>query len=211
MKKLWMYGAGGHARVIYEIIKTCTNFSVVGFMDDNKQRSGENFLGYELITDMSKFENLNSELNIRKIFIAVGENAIRETIAKKMLDFEFPIIIHSNAIVGGDVKIGAGTVIMPGVVIEPGAVIGEHCILNNGAIVGHGCRIADYCHISGNAVVSGEVIIGEGSLVAIGSCITPRVNIGKQCLIGAGSVVSRDIPDGTKMVGNPARNMSHFH
>jgi len=211
MKKLWMYGAGGHARVIYEIIKTCTNFSVVGFIDDNKQRSAERFLGYELITDMSTFQERNSEFNVNKIFLSIGDNAIREIIAKKMLSFEFPIIVHSNAIVGEDVKIGVGTVIMPGAVIEPGTVIGEHCIINNGAIVGHGCRIADYCHISGNAVVSGEVIVGQSTLIAIGSCITPQVNIGKQCLIGAGSVVSRDIPDGAKMMGNPAKNMSHFH
>jgi len=211
MKKLWMYGAGGHACVIYDIIKTCTNFSVIGFMDDNKQRSGETFLGYELVTDMSKLEKLNSELSISNVFISVGDNAIREEISKKMVNFEFPIIIHSNTIVSEDVKIGAGTVVMPGVVIEPGAVIGEHCIINNGAVIGHSSRIGDFCHISGNAVVSGEVTVGKNSLVAIGSCITPRVNIGKQCLIGAGSVVSRDIPDGAKMVGNPAINMSHFH
>jgi len=202
-----MYGAGGHACVIYEIIKSCTNFDVVGFIDDNDQRSGENFLGFELITDMSKFEKINREINVGSMFLSIGENTIRETIAEKMKNYEFPVIMHSNAIVSSEAKIGCGTVIMPGVVIEPGAIIGEHCVINNGAIIGHYSRVGDYCHISGNAVVSGEVVVGRSSLIAIGSCITPQVNVGDNCVIGAGAVISRNIPDGARMVGNPARNM----
>jgi len=210
MQKLWMYGAGGHAKVIYEIIEACTDFDVVGFFDDNKQRSGEEFIGYQLITDISSFETINKDLNVSKLFLSIGDNVIREKIAGRMLNFEFPIIVHSSAVVGRDIKIGCGTVVMPGVVIEPGVVIGEHCIINNGAIIGHGSRIGDFCHISGNAVVSGEVVVGKSTLVAIGACITPQVNVGEQCIIGAGAVISRNIPDGATMLGNPARNMVNF-
>jgi len=207
MKKLWMYGAGGHASVIYDIIKTCTDFDVVGFIDDNEQRSGEVFLGYQLVTNMSEFNLINGELSVKNMFLSVGDNITRGTIAGNMKNFNFPIIVHSNAIVSTNAKIGSGTVIMPGVVVEPGAVIGEHCIINNGAIIGHYSRVGDYCHISGNAVVSGEVVVGKSSMVAIGSCITPQVKVGEHCVIGAGAVISRNIPDGARMVGNPARNM----
>ena len=210
MKKLWMYGAGGHAKVIYEIIESCTDFEVVGFFDDNEQRSGENFLGYRLITDISSLKQQNKNKGISKIFLSLGDNVTREKIAGKLQGFEFPIIIHSNVVLARDVKIGCGTVVMPGVVIEPGAIIGEHCIINNGSIIGHGSRIADFCHISGNAVISGEVVVGKSTLVAIGACITPQVKIGEQCIIGAGAVISRNISNGATMLGNPARNMVNF-
>jgi len=205
-----MYGAGGHARVIFEIIKTCGTFKVTGFIDDDEGRSGENFLGYELITNFLKYETTNRDLNVSNMFLSIGDNVTRERIAGKMKNYEFPTVVHPDAIVCTDVKIGCGTVIMPGVIVEPGAVIGEHCIINNGAIIGHGSRIGDFCHISGNAVISGEVIVGKVSFIAIGSCITPQVTIGEKCLIGAGSVISRDVPAGAKMVGNPARNMTSF-
>jgi len=210
MKKIWVYGAGGHARVVYELIESSKAFEVVGFIDDDETRAGEVFLDYELITNMSNFEKANSEINVGNVFLAIGNDEMREKIAVKIKNYEFPTVIHSTAIISSEVNIGCGTVIMPGVVIEPGVNIGEHCIINNGAIIGHGSRIGDFCHISGNAVVSGEVVVGKGSLVAIGSCITPQVNVGEYCIIGAGSVISRNVPDGAKMMGNPARNIGKY-
>jgi len=210
MRELWMYGAGGHARVIFDIIKTAGYFSVAGFIDDNETRSGEHFLGYELITSRSKYETINSNLKITNLFLSVGDNSVREKVAEKMKGYDFPIIIHPGSTISEGAKIGCGTVIMPGSIIESGAIVGKHCIINNGAIIGHSCHIGDFSHISGNAVVSGEVIVGKGSLVAIGACITPQVTIGEKCVIGAGSVISRNVPDGALMMGNPARNMVNF-
>lgn len=210
MQRLWIYGAGGHGRVIYEIINACGGFEIVGFIDDNEERSGENFLGYSLLTDKRKFKKINSELNVDSMMIAVGDNFLREQLSIRMTDFDFPTIIHSSAVISRDAEIGQGTIIMPGVVIEPKVVIGEHCIINNCCIIGHGSVVEDFCHISGNAVISGEVTVGKSSFVSIGACVTPQVLIGKKSILCAGSVVSKDVPAGAKMIGNPARNVNTY-
>jgi acetyltransferase-like isoleucine patch superfamily enzyme len=47
--------------------------------------------------------------------------------------------------------------------------------------------------------------IGDGTWVGARAIILPGVTIGRRCLIAAGAVVSRDVPDDTLVAGNPAR------
>jgi acetyltransferase EpsM len=210
MQKLWVYGAGGHARVMYEVINASGVYDIIGFIDDDETRTGEIYLGFELITNIQKFVVRNKKENVRNMFIAIGDNTMRERVANQMVSYQFPVVIHSSAVVSKDAKIGSGTVIMPGAIIEPQVNIGEHSIVNTGAIIGHSSNIGDFCHIAGNSIISGEVTVGKASFVAIGSCVTPQITIGNHCIIGAGSVITRDVPNGAKMFGNPARNIEKY-
>lgn len=210
MKHLWVYGAGGHARVVYDVVSSMKEYFILGFIDDDKSRRDEVFIGCDLKNSIPDEKKRLQDSKSFNLFVAIGDNVQREKIAEQNSDYTFPILIHPTAVIGREVKIGHGTIIMPGAVIESRAKIGRHCIINNGAIIGHCSDIKDYCHISGNSVVSGEVIVGKYSLVGIGSCITPQTKIGMNCILGAGSVVTRDVPDAAKMFGNPARNISNF-
>jgi len=210
MQKLWIYGAGGHGRVVYDVVSAMEEFFVSGFIDDDKARGGKAFIGHELITDIQNIKQIDDELNIVNLFIAIGDNASREEIAVQNNHYKYPVLMHPTAVIGKDVKIGCGTIVMPGSVIESGAEIGEHCIINNGSIIGHCSVIEDFCHIGGNSVVCGEVSVGKSSMIGIGSCITPQIKIGVHCMLGAGSVITRDVPDEAKMFGNPARNIKNF-
>ena len=49
--------------------------------------------------------------------------------------------------------------------------------------------------------------VGDETFIGLNVTILPKVKIGKKCIIGAGSVVTRDVPDGAKVVGNPARQI----
>lgn len=204
MKRLWIYGAGGHARVVYDIVNAVGTYSVAGFADDDARRAGQEFFGHTLVT-MREFQEASVAANVRSVVIAVGDNHARESLAKRLEKFDSPTVIHPSAVVSPHARIGRGTVVMPGAIIEAQAHIGNYCIINNAAIVGHGSVIGDYCHIGGNAIVCGEAGVGEGSFIGVGSCIPPGKTIGKRCMVCAGSVVTRDFPDGVKMLGNPAR------
>ena len=65
--------------------------------------------------------------------------------------------------------------------------------------------IGDYCHIAPGANVSGGTHIGAGTWIGVGACVIQCLNIGKDCMIGAGSVVVKDIPDGVTAYGNPCK------
>lgn len=95
--------------------------------------------------------------------------------------------------------------ICAGVVVNTGSVIGADVILNTGCTVDHHNRIGDHAHIAPGVHMGGEVEVGEGALVGIGATVMPRKRIGAWSVVGAGTLVTRDVPDGVVVVGAPAR------
>ena len=89
--------------------------------------------------------------------------------------------------------------------------------IGDNVLIGAGVKIydTDYHPLSASArcgieqrwedVVSREIVIGDGSFIAAGAMILKGVHIGRNCVIGAGSVVTCDIPDNQIWAGNPAR------
>lgn len=190
--KLYIYGAGGHAKVVAEIAEL-RGYEEVLFCEDEPTK--DKLLGYEVVTTFGKNESC---------LVAIGNNLIRKKLASS-LSSKFVKLIHPRTSISMRGDIGEGTVIMAGVTINAEATIGEHCIINTNASVDHGCVIEDYVHLSPNVALAGNVKIGEGTHVGIGACVIQGVKVGKWCTVGAGAVVIRDIPDGATVVGNPGR------
>ena len=187
-----LYGAGGHGKVIKEIIEA-SGGQVEAFVDDNL--SLEEYDGKRVYHSADGFE---------QIIVSIGVNATRKKIVEK-LNCHFGVAIHPSAVVSPSEKIGEGTVVMAGAVINAGAVIGKHCIINTGASVDHECVLGDYVHIAPHAALCGQVHVGEGTLMGVGSCAIPCMKIGSWTTVGAGAAVVGDVPDGVTVVGNPAR------
>ena len=82
---------------------------------------------------------------------------------------------------------------------------GKHCIVNTGAAIDHECILEDYVHVSPHATLCGNVEVGEGLMDRCRSSDQPGVKIGKWTIIGSGSVVCKDIPDGVTACGSPCR------
>lgn len=121
-------------------------------------------------------------------FVAVGNNAQRQSEVSRMDGCKFPVLIHPCAIVAAGVEIGGGTVIMANALVQPGVKIGCHCILNSGAQADHDCTIGDFAHIAPGAVLCGGVTVGEGALVGAGAVCVPGAVIPPWSLVKAGSV-----------------------
>jgi UDP-3-O-[3-hydroxymyristoyl] glucosamine N-acyltransferase LpxD len=88
-----------------------------------------------------------------------------------------------------DTVIGEGTKIDSLVHVAHGVRIGKHCLIVSGTVFGGSCEIGDYCFIGMNA------------------CIKQKVKIGRTSVVGAGAVVTKDIPDNQIWIGSPARYM----
>ncbi|NCI49052.1 acetyltransferase [Sediminibacterium roseum] len=187
-----LIGAGGHAKVIIEIIEEMDGRIV--FVNDDES-SVTTVLGYSVSVE-------KPPVNVAAL-IAVGNNRTRKKIALEAKN-PFETAVHPRANLSSRCKIGEGTVVMAGATINSETRIGKHCIINTNASVDHDCEIEDFVHIAPGSSVAGGVSIGEGTLVGIGSAIVPGIRIGKWATIGAGSVVIENVPDYAVVVGVPA-------
>lgn len=100
-------------------------------------------------------------------------------------------------------KIGSCNMILNDAELEPGVVIGDYNLLNKKSKYGHGCVIGNNCEIGPMAVISAYAEIGDDTLVGINALILPRMKVGKNCIIAAGSVVTKNIPDNAVVSGVP--------
>lgn len=201
-KNLLILGAGGHGRVVADVAKSSRQWKQIAFLDDEVVPN--TFPGIKII---GKLNTVIPYLKKYDIFVAIGNNRIREQILTDLENkgAKMPVIIHPNATIGSNVKIGAGTVIMPGVIINCNSSIGKGCIINTGSSIDHDNIIGDYVHLSPGVHTAGTVKIGKGTWIGIGAVIRNDMRIGSDCMIGAGAVVVKDILEAGIYVGNPAK------
>lgn len=205
MRRLVIIGASGHRRVAADVARR-RGYREIVFLDDNREL--RNCGKYPVIGTAADFRRLVDEMRIpSEFFVAVGNAGIREALQKKL---EYaggtPVtLVHPDAVIGDEVRIGAGSVMMAGAVINPGTVIGGGCIINTSSSVDHDCMLGDYVHIAVGAHVAGSVRIGDRVWIGAGATVSNGVCICSGCTIGAGAVVIKDIGEQGTYVGVPAR------
>ncbi len=201
MKKLMIIGAGGHGKVAADIAKN-NGYEEIVFLDDKEDLTecGE----YPVAGKGEEFRNYTCDM-----FVAVGNPSIRKKYQEEIegAGKNIATLVHPNAIIGDNVKIGKGTVVMAGVVINSDSVIGKSCIINTCASIDHDNVVGDYAHISVGSHLAGTVHIGNNTWVGIGAVVNNNINVCNDCMIGAGAVVIRDIDTAGTYIGVPAKKM----
>lgn len=195
-------GASGHGKVVADIINVSGD-RVIGFLDDNSQLRGR-FMDFPVLGKVDQFQ----EYKGYKFVVAIGNASIREKIANKMQCVKWYTAIHPSAVISNlGVTIGEGTVVMANAVINAGTSIGKHCIINSSAVVEHDNQIEDFAHVSVGAKLAGTVYIGRRTWLGIGASISNNLSICADCMVGAGSVVVKDIEKAGTYVGVPAKRI----
>ena len=202
-KKVVIIGAGGHAKVIVDILRKDPDIELKGCTD---RRSGGFVLNVPVLGDDAILPNLYRQ-GIHHAFIALGNNAVRHKAYQEALElgFQFVNAISPFACISDSAVLGTGIAVMPGAIVNAEAVIGNNCIINTGASLDHDCNIGDSCHIAPGCNLSGNVTVGTGTFAGIGSKVIDGIQIGEWSIIGGGSVVIRDIPSSCTAVGVPAK------
>ena len=197
-KKVIIIGAGGHAKVIADIVLK-SNDILVGFLDDHLEK-GTHILGYEVLGD-SSCAHLYQDCYF---IIGIGSNKVRYTLSKQ-LDVKWYTAIHPKATIAIDVHIGEGSAVMANAVINTSAHIGKHCIINTGAIIEHDNMISDYVHVSVGAKLAGTVYVGKYTRIGIGAVVSNNLKICENCDIRAGAVVIKNLIKSGNYQGIPAK------
>lgn len=208
MTPLLIFGSGGHAREVLELIR-CLNqavpvFAVVGFIDDDPARQGHTLKGHPVLARDAALRLLPLG---GQVVLALGAPTARRR-AAAWLDAESvasPVLVHPRAWVGNDVSLGAGTQVAAGAVVSTDVRSGRHVIVNQGASVAHDAVLEDFATLAPGARLSGTVSVGEGADVGTGAVVIQAVRIGSWSIVGAGAAVIRDIPKNATAVGVPAR------
>lgn len=202
-KKVVIIGAGGHAKVIADIVIKSQDI-LLGFLDDNLEKGKKIICDYYVLGEIQEALKLQKQDENIEFFIAIGNNEIRKKISNKY-KLNYYTAIHPSSQLGLDVEIKEGTAVMANACINSSARIGKHCIINTGAIVEHDNTIEDFVHISPNVALGGTVKIGKNTHLGIGSTIKNNITICENCIIGAGAVIVKNIEEQGTYVGVPAQ------
>jgi len=204
-------GAGGHAKVVIELLRLNGGYKIVGLLDRKPELVGLTVLDVPILGDDTLLEELVSR-QIQHFFVGLGSTG---NIAPRRGLYELarskgmaPVdAIHPSAIISSSAILGQGVTIAANAVINACTVIGENVIVNTGAIIEHDCMLGNHVHVATGARLASTVVVGEGAHIGAGATIRQCIKIGQGAIVGAGAVVVRDVPPHITVVGVPALPM----
>ena len=200
-KEVIIIGAGGHAKVICDIIRKSGD-KAVGFLDDSVSE-GTVIMGIPVLGKSDKIV----EYKNKEFIIGIGNNTVRKMFSEKYPDIHFYTAVHPCAIIAEGVTIRKGSCVMAGAVINADAKIGKHCIINTSAVVEHDCFVDDFSHISPGTILCGTVKCGKCVHIGAGAVVKNNIDITGNVTIGAGAAVVKNITEDGTYVGVPAKKI----
>lgn len=191
---LILIGAGGHAKVCYEIAQTMRLWKEIKILDDNPINSFFTIEGP--VSEYVKY------LDQADYFVAIGSNEVRARFIRDLQKSKCNLItlVHPSSIISPSVQVSSGTVIMPGVIVNASSKIGNGVILNTGSTIDHDNMISDFVHVSPGVHLSGNVQIGKFTWIGIGSSVIQSIRIGDHVIVGARSVVINNVKSSQKVI-----------
>ncbi len=203
MRDLFIVGAGGFGREAIWTVERINaseaepKWNIIGYADDDpKWEKGDNFEGYPILGNV---EEVSRDYPGSSVFIAIGSNAKRSDIYKRLRGHDFPAIIDPSAQVSPTTEFKHGTYIATGAIVQVGAEVGKFTLIGARAFVGHDSKVGDFINIgTGTAIAAGVTVCNGVSFFA--NCSTmPCVTIGENAWITCGAGVKGDVAAGAKL------------
>lgn len=184
-----IYGAGGHAQVIADAIRSKIDFGEIVFFDDNASFG---------------FENPKQIKSNIPLIIGIGANNVRKLKVESLSSIQkYVNVIHKESIISANIHLGSGNFFAAGSILNTNSKIGNHSIFNTNSCIDHDCKIGSFCHFAPGTIVCGNVEIGENVFLGAGSTVIPGIRICSNVFIGAGSLVTKSIDEPGLYYGRP--------
>lgn len=207
-----LIGSGGCMRElvwqIQELNEKEDAWNILGYVDSEKPENGTGiWVGAQNIPYLGDDDVLLRKEEITEIAVCVGAPAVRKRIAQKLQrnpKLHFPNLILGDTRICADVKMGKGCIISMDARISTNVEMGDFVFLNIGSGICHDGRIGDYVTLSPDVRLAGNVTVEQGCDIGLGTKVIQGVRIGRNTVVGAGSVVIRDIFGDCTVAGVPA-------
>ena len=206
--KIVLVGASGHGRVALDVANAGRAHEVVGVIDSERE-VGSDWLGLEVLGRDDAVEEAAARSGAEGYFVAIGDNYRRAAAADRIRvrcpALQLVSLVHPSATVARDARVGSGVLVAAGAVLSPGVEVEDLAIVNTRASFDHDSRLEAGASLAPGVVTGGNVTIGRLSAIGIGATLVHRVRVGARTVVGAGSLVLGDLPEGVVAYGTPAR------
>jgi sugar O-acyltransferase (sialic acid O-acetyltransferase NeuD family) len=208
MENIFLFGGGVNAHCCIDIVQKTGEYKIAGILD-SFHPIGSEIYGYPVLGRQEDLRELSMRHGVYSGFITMGYNwsrqALAEIIQTNFPDFGFVNLIHPTASVGIDTELGSGILMLAYSSVNPGSRLGNFVHLGVGSSLEHDGIMGSFSSMYGGVSTGGGVEMGVGSAAMLGSIIADGVKVGTQTVIGAGSVVLKDLPPNVLAYGVPAK------
>ena len=207
-EEIYALGVGHNTAVFIDLAEAC-GYTVIGLYHFNNDRTGEKEHEFEIL---GSFDDLfaRCDLTGKKFLLTMGDSKIRTELTDKIIALggEVPSMIHPDSVVSRFADISSvGVYISPFTYVQANSSVGKNTVLLSHVNISHNTRIGDSCFIAGGAMIGAYtqiddfVFVGQGTVSISSKC----KYIGDHAYIGAGSLLTKDIPSNVVVAGSPAR------
>ncbi len=198
-------GAGGHGKVVLDILRAAKQHNPVGFIDADRSLTGTTINGLPVQGAPNVLPKLRAK--VKGAIVAIGDNHTRRSYAAMVREHGLELVnaLHPSAVVSAGVQIGRNVVVCAGGIVCVDVKLSDSVIVNTSAVVDHECEVGEAVHVCPGALLAGRVRVGAEAFIGMGAKVIQCLTIGDGAVIGAGAVVIEDIPAGATAVGVPAR------
>lgn len=208
-RRVLILGAGGHGRVVLDILLQQARCEIAGFLDNNAQIHGRRVDGFPVRGAIDDLQRHATESDADSAIVAIGDNGVRRCLARQidLAGIQLVSAIHPSATLARNATVGRNVVIAAGTVVCANCHIGDSVILNTGCVIDYQTMVGEGSHVCPGVRIAGRCIIEPGAFLGVGATVVPSVTIGCEAIVGAGAVVLDDVPPMATVVGVPARQV----
>lgn len=209
MRGVRIFGAGVRAKVAADLIawQFQDQLSVVGYYDDRLPAGTRGPCGQPILGTVGEgIDALATSGDFA--FLALGtlgsSRAFEIMLELRSRGITPVSLVARGASVSPSAILGCNAIVPPGAYVGASVTIGNMFTAHGGVAIEHDCTIGDNVLVAPGVALASRVVVESHCFLGVGTQVSPTVRIGAGTLVGAGSLVTKDLPPHVIAYGRPA-------